>query len=137
MIGLPMLEQWTIAIMVIIWLAECAVIDARHGEVSNWLTLPGMAAGIIYAITAGGDRLLLLIVAFGALLLLFILGSMGGADVKVLTALAGLWPAALFTAFLVQGIWGIIVLIKRGRGSEFHAIPAYAVGALLSMILLI
>jgi len=123
--------------MVVIWLCACAVIDARQGEVSNWLTLPGMAAGIAYAFYKGGDRLIILGAAFGLLMLLFLLGSMGGADVKVLTALAGLWPAAMLIAFFVQGIWGIIVLIKRGRGTEFRAIPSYAVGAALSVLLLL
>ncbi len=58
-------------------------------------------------------------------------------DVKVLTALAGLWPAALFSALVVQGIWGIVVLKRRGCGNEFRAIPAYALGALLSAVLLV
>ena len=132
-----MIEQWVIAVLVILWLGACAFIDARDGEVSNWLTMPGMAIGVGYALFKGGDRLIILGAAFGLLMLLFLLGSMGGADVKVLTALAGLWPTALFVAFFVQGIWGIIVLIKRGRGTEFRAIPSYAVGALLSALLLI
>ena len=132
-----MLEQWVIALLVILWLGACAIIDARDGEVSNWLTMPGMVIGVGYALFKGGDRLIILGAAIGLLMLLFLLGSMGGADVKVLTALAGLWPTALFVAFFVQGIWGIIVLIKRGRGTEFRAIPSYAVGALLSALLLI
>jgi len=58
-------------------------------------------------------------------------------DVKVLTTLAGLWPTALLSALVIQGIWGIVVLVRRGRGNEFRAIPAYALGALLSIVLLV
>jgi len=132
-----MSEQWIIASSVSIWLIICAILDARYGEVSNWLTIPGMAAGILYAMIMRGDRLILLAAVIAGLMVLYMLGSIGGADVKVLTALAGLWPTALFAAFFVQGIWGVVVLIKRGRGNEFRAIPAYAIGALLSAVLLV
>jgi prepilin peptidase CpaA len=132
-----MSEQLIIAGIVMIWLIACAIYDWMHGEVPNWLTLPGMAAGIIYAIIIGGDRLIILAAAFIGLILLFVLKSMGGADVKVLTALAGLWPAALLAALLAQGIWGAVVLIRKGRGMEFRAIPAYALGAAVSVIILL
>jgi len=130
-------EKWIIASVSAVWLFICAVYDAKHGEVPNWLTLPGMAVGVLYALIKGSDRLIIMLVAFGLLLVLFILGSMGGADVKVLTGLSGLWPVAMIAAFFVQGLWGIVVLIKKGRGSEFRAIPSYAVGALLSFVFLL
>ena len=132
-----MSEQLIIAGIVIVWLIVCALFDWKHGEVPNWLTLPGMAAGIIFAIISGGDRLIILVAAFIGLMVLFLLKSMGGADVKVLTALAGLWPAALLAALLAQGIWGAVVLIRKGRGAAFRAIPAYALGAAVSVIILI
>jgi len=130
-------EQIIIAGIVMVWLFICAFFDWKHGEVPNWLTLPGMAAGIIYAINTGGDRLIILIAAFIGLIVLYLLKSMGGADVKILTALAGLWPAALLAALLVQGIWGAVVLLRKGRGAEFRAIPAYALGAAVSVIILL
>ena len=132
-----MSTHWIIAATTIIWLIICAILDARFGEVPNWLTIPVMFIGIIYAIFIGWERVGLVAIAFVALIILFYLGSMGGADVKVLTALAGLWPAAMIAAFITQGLWGIVVIIKNGRGSEFRAIPSYALGALLSALLLI
>lgn len=122
-----MAASWT-------WLAVCAIFDWRKGEVPNWLTLPGMAAGIIYAIFFHPERLIILAAAFITFFVLFLLNGIGGADVKVLTALAGLWPTAMFTALLVQGIWELYVLIRRGRGAEFKAIPAYALGAAFSAL---
>ena len=132
-----MSKQLIIVGIVMVWLLVCAFFDWKHGEVPNLLTLPGMAAGIIYAFIIGGDRLIILVAAFIGLMVLFILKSMGGADVKVLTALAGLWPAALLAALLAQGIWGAVVLLRKGRGAEFRAIPAYALGAAVSVIILL
>ncbi len=132
-----MMREWIIALISVIWLTVCAIQDARTGEVSNWLTLPGMVAGIIYSAFIGWDRVAIVGAALAATLLLFFIGSMGGADVKVLTGLAGLWPTAMIAAFLVQGIWGMIVIIRKGKGSEFRAIPSYALGAALSVLLLV
>jgi Flp pilus assembly protein protease CpaA len=118
------------------WLAACAIFDWQKGEVPNWLTMPGMAAGIVYAVVFHPERLIIIIAAFIILVGLFLLQGIGGADVKVLTALAGLWPTAMIAALLVQGTWGLVVLIRKGRGAEFKAIPAYALGAGLSALLL-
>jgi Flp pilus assembly protein protease CpaA len=130
-----MTEQLIISAVVLVWLVVCAVQDWKSGEVSNWLTIPAMALGMGYAVYMGRERLILVAAALAGLMLLYVLGSLGGADVKVLIALAGLWPAAMLAALLVQGIWGGIVLIKEGRGAEFRAIPAYALGAILSIVL--
>ena len=128
-------EQLIISALVLVWLVVCAIQDWKSGEVSNWLTIPAMALGMGYAVYMGRERLILVAAALAGMMLLYVLGSLGGADVKVLVTLAGLWPAAMLAALLVQGIWGGIVLIKQGRGAEFRAIPAYAVGAILSIVL--
>ena len=130
-------EELIISVVVMVWLAVCAFQDWKHGEVSNWLTVPAMAIGMITAALNGRDRLIICVAAFIGLMLLYILGSLGGADVKVLVALAGLWPAAMLAALLVQGIWGVVVLLKQGKGAEFRAIPAYALGAAMSIMLII
>jgi len=132
-----MIEQIIVSSIAILWLAACAILDWKHGEVSNWLTVPGMLAGFAYALMTGGERLVVLAAAFVGLIILYFLGSLGGADVKVLTALAGLWPTAMLAALLVQGIWGIIVLIRSGHGTRFRAIPAYALGAAISVLFIL
>jgi Flp pilus assembly protein protease CpaA len=96
-----------------------------------------MASGVIFAAVFYPERLLILGITFIALMVLFLLNGIGGADVKVLTALAGLWPAAMIAALVVQGTWGLLVLIRKGKGVEFKAIPAYALGASLSALLLL
>ena len=128
-----MTGQIIFSAVVIIWLTVCALRDWKNGEVSNWLTIPAMAIGMGYAVYVGRERMIICAAALLGLMLLYILGSLGGADVKVLVALAGLWPQAMLAALLVQGIWGMVVLMKKGKGAEFRAIPAYALGAALSL----
>jgi Flp pilus assembly protein protease CpaA len=134
--GIWMSESVLIFIFLFIWLVVCAGFDWRNGEISNWLTLPGMGAGILYAASLRPERLLFTGASFTILFVLFLLNGIGGADVKVLTGLAGFWPAMMIAALLVQGIWGLILLIRKGKGVEFRAIPAYALGAALCVILL-
>ena len=129
-----MSESVLVFLILFAWLTACAWFDWRKGEVPNWLTLPGMVGGILYAVVLRPERVLLVGTAFAILFILFLLNGIGGADVKVLTGLAGFWPSMMIAALLVQGIWGLIVLIRKGRGAEFRAIPAYALGAALSVI---
>ena len=130
-----MVQETIVKIILLIWLAGCAWQDWRVGEVSNWLTLPPMAAAGVYALLAGGDTLLIFIAALIGVFILFCLGSLGGADAKILVVLAGLWPAAFLGAILVQGIWGIIVMLRSGRSTTFRAIPTYAAGAIISLLI--
>jgi Flp pilus assembly protein protease CpaA len=134
--GVWMSESALVFVLLFAWLTVCAGFDWRKGEVPNWLTLPGMLGGILYAAVLRPERLLFVCAAFAILFILFLLNGIGGADVKVLTGLAGFWPAMMVAALLVQGIWGLIVLIRKGRGAEFRAIPAYALGAALSALFL-
>ena len=124
-----------ISLIAVCWMLICAFQDWKQGEVSNWLTIPAMTIGMIYAAFMGSERLILCAATLIGLALLYILGGIGGADVKVLVALAGIWPAAMLAALLVQGIWGMVVLMRHGKGSEFRAIPAYALGTAISLVL--
>jgi Flp pilus assembly protein protease CpaA len=124
-----------IKIILLTWLCGCAWQDWRVGEVSNWLTLPPMAVAGLYALMAGGNTLIIFIAALIGVFIFFYLGSFGGADAKILVVLAGLWPAAFIGAILVQGGWGLMVMLQKGRTAEFRAVPAYAAGALISLLI--
>ena len=130
-----MVQDTIIKIILLTWLCGCAWQDWRVGEVSNWLTLPAMAAAAIYALQAGGNTLLIFIAALMSVFILFYLGSLGGADAKILVVLAGLWPAAFLGAVLVQGGWGVIVMLRNGRTAGFRAVPTYATGALICLLI--
>ncbi len=130
-----MVQDPIVKIILLTWLCGCAWQDWRVGEVSNWLTLPAVAAAGIYALLAGGNPLLIFIAALIGVFILFYLGSIGGADAKILIVLAGLWPAAFLGAILVQGGWGVIVMLRNGRTAGFRAVPTYAAGALICLLI--
>jgi len=124
-----------VKIILLTWLCGCAWQDWRVGEVSNWLTLPPMAVAGVYVLLAGGNTLLIFIAVLIGVFILFYLGSFGGADAKILVVLAGLWPAAFLGAILVQGGWGLIVMLRKGRSAAFRAVPTYAAGAFISLLI--
>ena len=121
--------------IILIWLGICAWQDAKHGEVSNWLTIPPLVVAAVYAVVQGEQLFVLFAAAFAGLTLLFFLNAIGGADVKILASLAGLWPTAFWGAMIAQGIWGVIALLRKGRKAEFRAVPAFAVGAVVSWLI--
>jgi prepilin peptidase CpaA len=106
-------------------LALCAYWDVRYRRIPNWATLPGAVLGL------GMNSLFLgwqgtkasglgLLVGFGALLVLFVLGWMGGGDVKLMAAVGALkgFPfivGALFYSLLVAVVIGVALLIWNRR----------------------
>ena len=130
-----MVQDTIYKIILIIWLCVCAWLDWRYGEVSNWLTIPPMVAAGVYVLINGGNAPWIFIGAVLAVFVLFYLGSIGGADAKILSTLAGFWPAALVGSVLEQGIWGLVILLRKGRKANFHAIPSYAAGTVISLII--
>jgi len=111
-------------------LVAAAVFDLRRGTVYNWLTYPAIAAGLALGAIEGaaaGDTLdgllnhvLGLGFAFGVLFVAYLLGGMGGGDVKLMGAVGALvgWPAALhavFYSFVVGAAVGLIGAVWRGR----------------------
>ncbi len=121
-------------ILILIWLAICAWSDWKSGEVSNWLTIPPLVGAAIYALIEGQTTMILFISALGGLTLLFFLNAMGGADVKILSTLAGIWPVAFWGALLAQGVWGVVVLLRKGRRATFRAVPAISIGAVMGFL---
>jgi prepilin peptidase CpaA len=122
-----MLEQWR---PVIEWTAIggvaalAAMCDVRTGRVPNVLTFGAMAGGLLFsAIHSGGwgllTSLLGCVIGLALFLPLFVLGGMGGGDVKLLAAV-GAWlgpvgalRAALW-ASLAGGVLAVIVGISSG-----------------------
>ena len=114
---------------VLVWLTACAVSDARRGEIANALTLPALLAGMVVALGAGWGRAALLGAVLATALVANAAGWMGGGDVKIVAALAGLWPEALPVALLGVCAWG---LGRRalGRSGRLRAVAPMLAGTL-------
>jgi prepilin peptidase CpaA len=120
-------------------LVVAAVTDLRRGKVYNWLTYPAIVAGLALGAArgaAGGggwdaawdglaNHALGAGFAFGLLVVPFMMGGIGGGDLKLMAAVGALlgwehggdYPAlnALFYAFLVAAVLGLVLMIWRGQ----------------------
>ena len=112
-------------ILLALWLLACAAFDLRRGLVPNGLTLPVLFIGAGAAILGGMGTTVFFVGVFIFLVPLYLLGLIGGADVKILAALAGLWPGCLIAITAGLALW---VLIRRARKQteNFYAVPPMA-----------
>lgn len=100
--------------------------DWKKREVSNWITIPLFFLGIVFVILRVGNLDLLPVVVVAILAAAWTWKWMGGADVKILIGLWGLWPAAALWCMVGVGFWGL-ALVVRGNGKE--CFPALTVMA--------
>lgn len=140
-----------------LFIGTAAVVeDLRFRTISNWITFGAMGAGTAYhAITGGwsglGSSLLGLIVGFCAFLLFYLLGGMGGGDIKlmagfgsILGGLAASGQAALFAAAIGGLLAGatlafrwLLAKVQRQKISGSPSIPyapAITAGAWLTLL---
>jgi prepilin peptidase CpaA len=121
--------------------AAATVEDLRRRTLPNWLTVGGIAAGLLLAaphgwhalgISAAGASL-----GFAILLPFFCLRGMGGGDIKLMAAFGALLgPSSILLAAVLAGIFGallaIAVLLARPRTAAIPYAPAITLGAWLS-----
>ncbi len=104
-----------IGVIIVTWLALCAWQDWKRREVSNWLTLPPMVLAFILRLlgrAAGPLPLLGLILII--VLMIFQWRWFGGADAKVLIALALLDTRLALWAWTGTVAWyGLLFLYGR------------------------
>jgi prepilin peptidase CpaA len=100
-----------------------AVQDVRGGRIPNWLTYPGLIAALAVRCAVSGwpglkSGLAGLLVAGGIFYLLFLLGGMGGGDVKLMAAV-GAWAgdvqavAVLIAAAIAGGTLAVFYMVSR------------------------
>jgi prepilin peptidase CpaA len=105
-----------------------ALIDVRKYKIYNVFTYPLLLAGLIYNGWAGGtaglaDALLGTLLGFGILLPFYVLGGMGGGDVKLMAAI-GAWLGLPLTflvflaSSLAAGFYALILIVAYGRVRE-------------------
>ena len=115
---------------ILLFLILAAIQDYKTREVSNWITVPLFLGGVVIIMV----NLDPLSVILSTLLFFFWLwGGMGGADVKVLVALLGFWSEAALASFLLLGVWGVVLLIRKKRES-FPGLVSIATGTGLTFL---
>ena len=106
------LAQRAVVPAVIAVIAIAAYTDWRWRLIKNSLTLPAIALGLILNLLGSGwsgfvSGLLGLAAGFGLMMIPFVLGQMGGGDVKLLAALGSLvGPYAILNVFLYTTLAG-------------------------------
>ena len=124
--------HWVSLIVLAVVLIVAAICDLRQGKVFNWLTYPAIVVGLALGAAEGAaagqmretlvNHVLGLGFAFGVLFLAYLMGGMGGGDVKLMAAVGAFlgwhdWATvhAVFYSFLVAAAVGLIMMIWRGQ----------------------
>jgi len=108
-------------------LAWAATIDLRSRRIPNWLTFTMILSGIAVNVSSlgpvtSGQSMLGLAAGFALMFLLFALGAVGGADVKLMAGI-GAWmgPEVVLKVFVIEAIIGAVIVLaqaiaqRRGR----------------------
>lgn len=115
-------------ILLIAVAAVAAVTDLTRGRIYNWLVYPAFVVGLLLAAAGGAEMLkdhaLAAAVGFAVMLAAYMLGGMGGGDVK-LVAVAGMFigwsrggdiifATMLFYTFAIAVVIGLVAALWRG-----------------------
>jgi len=145
-----------------VWIAilvgvAATVDDLLRRRIANWIPVAALAGGFGWQIGRAGWAGLLnaaggTVAGFAVFLIFYLLGGMGGGDVKLMAGFGALlgWPgvlwAALWTAFmggiLAVGVLAVRAAWRRLRGQEGGSkgkesipyAPAIALGVWLSLV---
>jgi prepilin peptidase CpaA len=102
-----------------------AVYDVRYRRIPNWISVGGIAVGVLAnSLTHGIPGLLFALagfaMGFGLYLVLYLLHAMGAGDVKLMGAIGALvgsknWLAIFVIAAILGGIMALILIVVRSR----------------------
>lgn len=128
-----------------------AIQDLRTREISNWISGAALAGGLVlhtarHGLGGFGQSALGTVLGFGVFLVFYILGGMGGGDVKLMAGFGALLGSSqiLQAAFLTALLGGVMALLvvagralrggQRSRGETLPYAPAIALGAWLALV---
>jgi prepilin peptidase CpaA len=108
---------WMVPLLgMLVW---AAVEDSRTRRIRNWLTFSMILSGFLQTFLpvnqlSPGESALGFAVGFGLPLILFLLGAVGGGDVKLLAGV-GAWvgAAAVFKIFCGEAIVGMLIVLTQ------------------------
>jgi prepilin peptidase CpaA len=110
----------------VIWLAPllglllwAAIEDLRIRKIRNWLTFSMILSGFLQTLVHGsqispGQSALGFVVGFALPLVLFLMGAVGGGDVKLLAGV-GAWvgAAAVLKVFCAEAVIGMVIVLVQ------------------------
>jgi prepilin peptidase CpaA len=113
---------WLVGLSLVIGLAA-SIEDLWHRKVSNAIALAAFVSGIVarallFGLPGVGDGLLGSVIGFAVFLVFFLMGGMGGGDIKLMAGFGAIlgkdliWVAAIMTA-LVGGLMALVYLIVQ------------------------
>jgi prepilin peptidase CpaA len=119
---------WVFCLVLMALLVVAAYQDVRRMVVPKWITLPMLALGLLFNLVRGVwltgdawgllDGLLVSLGGFAAgfvmFLLMYVLGTCGGGDVKLFAA-AGAWVGPLIVVYLLIGTLACVVVMTFAR----------------------
>jgi prepilin peptidase CpaA len=114
--------------VVLVSVVIATITDLRAFKIHNRLTLPLLVTGLVYHGVYGGggaflNSLLGAAFGFGILFLFYLIGGMGGGDVKLMAGV-GAWLGMPLTfwifnaAAIAAGAYALILIILNGRLGE-------------------
>ena len=121
MFRLSPIADWVVSALVL----AALITDGRWRRIPNWLTVPGIALGIVHPLwgtspaMAPWSGLMGTMTGIGLLFPLFLAGGMGGGDVKLMGAVGawiGPWPvfSVVLLSALAGGVISLGMLLKPG-----------------------
>jgi len=148
----------SIEVAIALVLGVAAIVeDVRKRTISNWIPIAALVGGVVCQVLAKGwsgigDAALGMLAGFGVFLVFYLLGGMGGGDVKLMAGFGALLGAgrlleAAFWTALIGGLMAVIVisvgwLRSKRKGASAVTVspktipyaPAIALGVWLALI---